>query len=116
MIVFHITSQNEWRKAQNTGIYEGDTLSEEGFIHCSTISQVIPVANRRFLKIQGLVLLCIETDKVYMPIQFENFEGGDELFPHIYGSVPIPAVVRVIPFPPDLSGQFTLPVEIIKLL
>lgn len=39
----------------------------------------------------------------------ENLEGGLELYPHLYGGLPISAVVEVIPFPCNVDGSFALP-------
>jgi len=81
----------------------------EGFIHCSTREQVIQVANVRFLGQSGLVLLCIDSEKVAAEIVYENLEGGPQLFPHIYGELNANAVVRTAEFEPDAAGYFTLP-------
>lgn len=80
----------------------------EGFIHCSTRAQVIQVANARFQGQSGLVLLCIQTEKVAAAIVYENLEGGQQLFPHIYGELNTDAVVRTAEFAPDAAGLFTL--------
>jgi len=81
----------------------------DGFIHCSTRDQVIQVANARFRGQSGLVLLHVDTDKVGSEIVYENLEGGQQLFPHIYGKLNVDAVERAAPFEPDADGWFTLP-------
>ena len=83
-------------------------FAAEGFIHCSTGDQVIKVANARFRGQHGLVLLVIDTDKVRPEIVYENLEGGDEVFPHIYGELNTDAVVEVAPFDPGSDGYFHL--------
>jgi len=70
---------------------------------------VIQVANLRFRGQSGLVLLFIDTEKVTPKIVYENLEGGQQLFPHIYGELDIDAVVRVEKFEPDAEGYFSLP-------
>jgi uncharacterized protein (DUF952 family) len=82
----------------------------EGFIHCSTREQVIQVANIRFRGQSGLVLLFIDTEKVAAEIIYENLEGGQQLFPHIYGELNTDAVMQVAEFEPDADGYFTLSV------
>ena len=62
-----------------------------------------------FVSQQGLVLLCVDTDKVAAEIRYENLEGGRELFPHIYGEINTDAVVQVAEFEPGVNGHFTLP-------
>jgi uncharacterized protein (DUF952 family) len=56
-----------------------------------------------------LVLLEIDRAKLRCNVIDENLEGGTELFPHIYGAVPMSAVIRVHDFPCDAAGRFTVP-------
>ena len=81
----------------------------DGFIHCSTPEQVVQVANLRFRGESGFVLLLIDPDKVKAEIIYENLEGGQQLFPHIYGGLNCDAVVKVAEFEPGPDGYFTLP-------
>ena len=104
--IFHLAGDVAWAEAVGTGVYTADSLATEGFIHCSTPQQVIPVANRLFRNRHDLVLLQIDTTKLDAPVRYENLEGGDDLFPHIYGALPVSAVVRATPFPPGAEGLF----------
>ncbi len=70
------------------------------------------MADIRFRGQKGLVLLCIDTDKVSAEIRYENLEGGQELFPHIYGEINTDAVVQVAEFEPGINGHFTLPAKL----
>lgn len=85
-IILHITRREDWKAAQASDAYRADTLASQGFIHCSTPEQVIPVANARFRGQEGLVLLAIDSGAVEAEIRYENLEGGDELFPHTDGA------------------------------
>jgi uncharacterized protein (DUF952 family) len=69
----------------------------------------VRVADIRFRGQQGLALLCIDTDQVTAEIRYENLEGGEELFPHIYGEINTNAVVQVAEFEPGADGYFALP-------
>jgi uncharacterized protein (DUF952 family) len=108
-IIFHITTGNRWELVPEQGAYRSEAFGADGFIHCSTREQVIQVANIRFRGQSGLVLLAIDTDKVKPEIVYENLEGGEQLFPHIYGGLNIDAVVEVLEFAPGEDGYFTLP-------
>jgi uncharacterized protein (DUF952 family) len=105
-MIFHITSRGTWESALGAGIYEADSLSTEGFIHCSTADQYIRVANQRFRGRQDLVLLHIDPARLRCEVRYENLEGGDTLFPHVYGAIPIGAVLNVTPFLPGADGTF----------
>jgi uncharacterized protein (DUF952 family) len=111
-MIFHIVDKTTWRQASESGRYDGDTLQTEGFIHASTIEQVAGVANARFRGRSGLVVLEIDPERVArsgVEIRYENLEGGKDLFPHLYGALPLDAVVRVLPFEPGADGTFTPP-------
>jgi uncharacterized protein (DUF952 family) len=108
-IIFHITKHTSWAEAQASGAYRPEAFQVEGFIHCSTREQVIPVANARFRGTPGLVLLSIDTDKVSPSIVYENLEGGQQLFPHIYGALSVAAVDQVSDFEPGADGCFNFP-------
>jgi uncharacterized protein (DUF952 family) len=107
-IIFHITTRARWEEAAATGGYRPEAFQVDGFIHCSTREQVIQVANIRFRGHHGLVLLVIDTDKVEAKIVYENLEGGQQLFPHIYGPLNLDAVVQVAEFVPEADGYFVM--------
>jgi len=111
--IYHITSQTDWDDAQKTGGYRADSLDSQGFIHCSARHQVVAVANHFYRGRDGLVLLAIELDKLIPAVVWENLEGGQEQFPHIYGVLNLDAVVQVVPFPPGVDGAFDLPPSLI---
>jgi len=112
MMIFHITKRIEWEEAVRAGEYRAASLSDEGFIHCSTPKQVVRVANVLFAGQWGLVLLCIDVEKLQAEVRYENCEGGADRFPHVYGSINLEAVVDVVDFHPDPEGRFQLPDEI----
>jgi len=107
--ILHIVSKAAWEEACSAGGYQGDTLASAGFIHCSTPDQIIPVANRFYRGQTGLALLVIDRDRVQAPMRDENLEGGETLFPHIYGPLNLDAVVDVLDFPPRADGGFVPP-------
>jgi uncharacterized protein (DUF952 family) len=108
--ILHITQRQQWEKAKNLGSYRGDTLDSEGFIHCSTRSQVIGSANRFFKDQKDLVILVIEIDRTQAEIRYEGADDNN-LFPHIYGELNIDAVVQAIDLESGADGFFKLPAE-----
>ena len=105
-MIFHITSRTAWDAALGAGIYEADSLSTEGFIHCSTAEQYVWVANQRFRGRTDLVLLHIDETRLHCEVRYENLEGGETAFPHVYGAIPIRAVLNVTPLRPLEDGSF----------
>lgn len=111
-LLLHITQRSRWEQAQLTGIYRGDTLDTEGFIHCSTPAQIVKVANKFFFHQQELIILCIDSRRVLVEIKYEESEPGEQ-YPHIYGSLNIDAVVKVIEFARGANGKFQFPPQLV---
>jgi prephenate dehydrogenase/uncharacterized protein (DUF952 family) len=110
-LVFHITTRAAWDDAVAAGAYTADSLATEGFIHCSQAEQVAWVANMRFRDRRDLVLLHVDEARVGAEVRRENLEGGTQLFPHVYGPIPLHAVIAVTPFLPSPDGTFDTFVE-----
>lgn len=96
MRIFHVALESEWHDALEAGSYRtstyGRTLLEEGFIHAARSDQVRSVLRRHYAEAsENLVLLEIETDLLDVPWREETV--GEESFPHIYGPLPVAAVV-----------------------
>lgn len=105
-MIYHIAPRGDWEAARPSGVYRADSLDTEGFIHCSTAAQVVAVANFLFRGVSGLVLLHVDPEKLSSRVVYENLEGGDERFPHVYGPMEVEAVVQVTAFEPGPDGTF----------
>jgi uncharacterized protein (DUF952 family) len=96
-MVFHIAKASDWAAALAAGWYEvstrGRTLAEEGFIHCSASSEQVAFVLSSFYAgvAEPLVLLTIDPALLGCEVRVE---GG---FPHVYGPLPVAAVVAVEP-------------------
>ena len=96
MNIFHIAKKEEWKKhSQQT--YQSDSLITQGFIHCCTQDQIKKVLDQWFKGQTSLVLLEIDPALLNAKITYENLEGGEELFPHIYGPINLDAVINENP-------------------
>jgi uncharacterized protein (DUF952 family) len=118
-MILHITSNEEWEKARLSNEYTAPSLNTEGFIHCSTLKQVVDTANVFYKGQDGLVLLCIDETKLKSKCKYESPTGGDDhnpdvgnFFPHVYGPINISAITIVLDFPVNSNGKFSLPVEL----
>lgn len=107
--IFHITSRAEAEHARRAGAYVAAAFQRDGFIHCSYARQLTRVADANFPGRSDLVLLEIDRDRVGCEVIDENLEGGSDLFPHIYGPLPMSAVTAIIDFPSRPDGTFELP-------
>ena len=116
-MIFHITPRADWEAAQTKGEYVAESLKSEGFIHCSTLAQVVPVADKYYKGQNGLVLLMIEPTLLSSTLKWEAPSGGTpppgipegDQFPHIYGPINLGAVVNVFDFIHDANGDLSMP-------
>ncbi|MFF7931753.1 uncharacterized protein (DUF952 family) [Streptomyces sp. SAI-126] len=101
-LIVHLTERSLWEEARARGTYEistrGRTLQEEGFIHCSTREQLPRTAAAFYAGLPDLVVLVIDPARLGVPLKYEAPEPGAEEFPHIYGPLPVEAVVDVEPW------------------
>ncbi len=109
-VIFHIAKSQQWEEAKQLQSYRGDTLESEGFIHCSTLLQIVRTSNKFFAGQTGLLLLLIDSDKVQAEVKYEPAAGDD--YPHIYGPLNVDAVLQVIEFEAGADGKFELPEEL----
>ena len=116
-MIFHITTKMAWEEAQNSGEYRAASLLTEEFIHCSTISQVIPVADLYYKGQTDLLLLMIEPTLLSSDLKWEPPAEGTpppgvpegDLFPHIYGPINLDAIVDTVELKSKPGGNFELP-------
>lgn len=116
-MIYHITSRPAWSEARERGDYRTESLETEGFIHCSTEAQVVPVAQKFYGGQQGLVLLVIEPALLDSDLKWEPPSGGapppgvpeGDLFPHVYGPINLDAVVKVLDLESFPDGKHSLP-------
>ena len=111
--IYHLAVSAEWSEATASGgpycrSTLGRSLADEGFIHCSFASQVGTIADVVYGGRSDAMLLVIDPALVPAEIRLENTEGGDDLFPHIYGELPLAAVVRAECASPKDDGTFDL--------
>lgn len=91
-IIYHMCRADEWQAAQSTGLYPGSSQDRaDGFIHFSTAAQVRASAAKHRAGQSGLLLLAVAADALGDSLKWEPARGGD-LFPHLYGALPVAAV------------------------
>ena len=116
-MIYHIASRTAWNEARQRGDYRTKSLETEGFIHCSTEEQVVPVAEKYYKGQSELYLLVIEPSRLSSDLRWEPPSGGapppgvpeGDLFPHIYGPINLDAVVQVFDLQSNPDGKYSLP-------
>ncbi|WP_239020482.1 DUF952 domain-containing protein [Nakamurella antarctica] len=95
-----MTLASDWKQSEALGRHaisgRGMTLESEGYLHFSYSHQLPGVLQRYWARVtEPVVLLTVDPDLLDLPVVAENTSGGTELFPHLYGPLPLAAVVEV---------------------
>jgi len=107
--LYHVCPRQAWEAAQLAGVYDGGRGSgPDGFIHLSTGAQVIESAAIHFAGATDLLLLTIEAGALGPALHWEASRGG-ALFPHLYGDLPLAAVLTADPLPLSADGRHVFP-------
>ncbi len=108
-VLVHLCPSAEWSSASSRGELRPESLASVGFIHLSTPEQVHLPANRLYRGREDLVLLHIDPTYLDSPISWELGVATDPesmLFPHLYGALPVSAVINVTSYRPVADGTF----------
>ena len=113
-MIYHLTFDADWDAALTVGTYRVSgretTLESEGFLHFAYADQVAGVAQRFWRRPEApVVLLTVDPDLLDLPVVAENTSGGSEPFPHLYGPLPVSAVVSVTSIDTDADGNLLIP-------
>lgn len=93
-IIYHMCRRDEWEAAFAVGAYAGSSQdAADGFIHFSTAAQVEASAAKHRAGQTNLVLLAVDAAMLGPALKWEAARGG-QLFPHLYGALPVAAVLR----------------------
>ncbi|HET7072470.1 MAG TPA: DUF952 domain-containing protein [Mycobacterium sp.] len=113
-VLVHLCGAEEWSRARSRGEIRPPNAPASGsnataFIHLSTPEQVHLPANRLYRGRGDLVLLHINPALLDSPVRWEPGVATDPesmLFPHLYGPLPVRAVLNVTAYPPAADGTF----------
>ena len=107
--IYKVVSRQLWAEAELAGVYRGAPIDlQDGFIHFSAASQVVETVARHFVGQDDLLLVEVETAKLGDALKWERARGG-ELFPHLYGDLPLGVVRLVVDLPLGSAGTHEFP-------
>ena len=106
-LLVHLCGTEEWSDARRGGEIRPD--ADADFLHLSAPEQVHLPANRLYRGRADLVLLHIDPALLGSPVRWEPGVPTDPesmLFPHLYGALPVAAVISVTSYRPGADGSF----------
>jgi len=107
--IYKICPNVLWSEAERAGIFRGAPVdARDGFIHFSSATQVRETATRHFAGAEALMLIAVDADALGDALKWEVSRGAD-LFPHLYGDLPLAAVLWVRPLPLGIDQKHVFP-------
>ena len=90
---FKILTAAQWAQFETEGIFKGAPVDlADGYIHLSTADQLQGTIDKHFAGQDGLVIAEVDLVPLQPMIRWEISRGG-ALFPHIYGDLPMSAII-----------------------
>ena len=107
--IYKICELPLWRKAERDRVFGGAPIDiRDGYIHFSTADQAVETAAKHFAGIDNLLLVAADADALGPALKWEPSRGG-ALFPHLYGALPLDAVLWTKPLPLGANGRHVFP-------
>ena len=110
-LIYKICGSIEWAEAEASGSHPGSEHDRrDGFIHFSTASQLPGTLAKHFTDRVDLLLIAVDADSLGRALRWEPARDGD-LFPHLYGWLPVAAALWTQALEIGESGHHILPAE-----
>ena len=117
--VWHLIPAGDWKGVSSERFYYPETYEKDGFVHLSSLpQQLIDVGNHFYKKVGGdFIVLELDAERCVASggrIKWEppaavgatKAHAEKPLFPHLYGGLPVDAVVREFAVVRDAEGTF----------
>lgn len=91
---YKILTAGQWMQFQADGVFHGAPVDvADGYIHLSAADQLQGTLDKHFAGQTDLIIAEVDLAVLGNTVQWE-VSRGDALFPHVYGALPMAAVLR----------------------
>lgn len=109
-IVFHLCQWAAWEEGLEKGVYIGAPQArQDGFLHLSTLSTLAESANLHMSGLPDLYVLVVNAEEITKLLKWEYAETRQAYFPHVYGDLPLKAVLAALPVPLGAEDGYIFP-------
>ena len=107
--IYKICEKALWHEAETERRLLGSPADiRDGFIHFSTAAQLPGTLARHYAGLSDLLLVAVDAGALGELLKWETSRGGD-LFPHLYGPLPLSAVRWARPLADEIDGRRPVP-------
>lgn len=108
-IAYKVMTESELDELHRAGEFRGSRLDvTDGFIHLSSGAQLAETVNKHFRGIDGLVIVAVDLARLGDIVRWEP-SRDEQFFPHIYGLLPMEAVVAAVKLERMADGSIKMP-------
>ncbi len=109
LFAYKILTRPQFEELKAQGSFAGAPVDlQDGYIHLSTRAQAAETAARHFTGQDDLILAMVDLAALGGTVKWEPSRGG-QLFPHIYGPLPMAAISGKTVLRLDESGRHIFP-------
>jgi uncharacterized protein (DUF952 family) len=107
---YKVLTAEQMVQLEHEGTFAGAPVDlADGFIHLSTAGQLDETVAKHFAGQDELHVAAVDLEALGDAVKWEPSRGG-ELFPHIFGALPLSAVFAYSPLDREDDGTVKLPV------
>ncbi|UZK66990.1 DUF952 domain-containing protein [Sphingomonas sp. M1-B02] len=107
---YKILTSDQMQTLEQERRFEGAPVDlADGYIHLSSEAQLRETLDKHFAGQEGLWLVAVDLEVLGDAVKWEPSRGG-QLFPHIYGDLPLDAVLAYSEVHYEPDGNLRLPV------
>jgi uncharacterized protein (DUF952 family) len=107
--IYKVATRDVVDRARASGTFTGMPIDErDGYLHFSTAAQLAETLRLHFAGQGEVVLLAFRANDLEGMLRWEPSRGG-QLFPHVYGELPMARVVHEATISVALDGSCILP-------
>lgn len=108
-IAYKVLTADQMAVLERDGVFPGAPIDlADGYIHLSTAAQLTETVDKHFAGQTGLWVAAVDLAALAADVRWEESRGG-QLFPHVYGVLPMAAVRAHAALTRDGTGAVVLP-------
>jgi len=110
LIAYKILLADELAALEADGRFDGAPIDRaDGYIHMSSAAQLAETLDKHFAGRTDLTIVAVDLAALGEAVRWEPSRGG-QLFPHLYGNLPLDAAIAYGPLEREEDGSVRLPV------
>ncbi|MES2303161.1 MAG: DUF952 domain-containing protein [Pseudomonadota bacterium] len=110
VVAYKVLTGPQMTQLEQAGVSKGAPVDlADGYIHLSTEAQLTETVDKHFAGQDDLHVVAVDLVALGDAVKWEPSRGG-QLFPHIYGDLPLSVAVAYGPLERDEAGVVKLPV------